>query len=109
MTNNLTDLQLYFSNKYRTTVKAKLRNVKVNGKSATVTFTEYQAPESDIEKFRSYDGSDGHYYFIVITTDYFNAYYNSMQTISNVYLTSKHEGNYIYALLKTKKEFNFTL
>lgn len=108
MTDKLNELQRYFSSRYRAKERAKIKNVMVNGKIATVTFTEYQAPKSDVEEFRKYDGSDGHYYYLVVTTrtDYINTYYNSAETVSEIYLTDKQEGNEIYKQIKATGTLN---
>lgn len=59
MTSDLSTLQRYFVNK--ATEKARIRNITVNGEKATVVFSEYQAPESDIDDFHREDNSDGHF------------------------------------------------
>ena len=108
MTDKLNDVQRYYSAKDRAVVKAKLHNVIVNGKPATLTFTEYEAPEADREEFGKYDGSDGHYYFLVVTlVGRWSIYYNCPTKLSQVYLTSKEEGNRIYKTAKTDGFINF--
>lgn len=109
MTDKLNELQRYFE-KYATT-KTKINNVTINGKPATVTFKEYGAAEKDKEEFKKYDGSDGHYYYIVITTktEYINTYYGKRLTVNETYVTNKAEGNEIYKQLKETKKFDFTI
>ena len=98
MTSRIGDLQRCFS-KYAE-FKAKIRNVMVNGKICNVTFTEYKAPENDVEEWRKYNGSDGHFYYIIISTKIYEPYYGREMTRSTVYLTNREEGNEIYKQIK---------
>lgn len=107
MTDNMTTLQRYFVNK--ATEKARLRNVTVNGNPATVAFSEYEAPEKDIEEFRKQDGTDGHFFYVTFYIWSGNRSYWTDKPISVAYhyLTTKEEGNEIYKQLKATKTYNF--
>lgn len=87
------------------TEKARLRNVTVNGKCATVAFLEYNAPDELKEKFKEYDHSDGHFYYITwFVWNGARSYYTDEKISSDYsFLTSKEEGNEIYKQLKTAK------
>lgn len=105
MNNTLTEIQRYFA-KYATE-KAKIRNATINGKPATITFSEYKATEDQRDELRKMNEAD-HFYFITISTksDYINAYYNKKVTITETYVTTKQEGNDIYRQLKATKAMN---
>ena len=107
MTDNMTGLQRYFINK--ATEKARIRNITINGEPATAVFSEYQAPESDIEEFRKHDGTDGHFYYITffIWHKHIKSYWTGKNiSVPHYYLTTKAEGNEIYKILKETKAYN---
>lgn len=103
MTNILNEIQGYFAKK--ATEKAKIKKVTVNGKPATVTFKEYKATAEQQEEFKRINES-GHYFYIIITTktDFINTYYGKKETVSEIYITTKQEGNEIYKQLKATKK-----
>ena len=106
----LTSIQRYFASK--ATEKARLRGVTVNGSPATVAFSEYQAPESDVEEFRKQDGSNGHFYYITfyIKTGNVKSYYTGKAvSVDYTYLATKAEGNAIYKELSNTKTFTFNI
>lgn len=108
MTDNMSTLQRYFANK--ATEKARLRNITVNGERATVAFSEFKAPESDIEEFRKQDGTDGHFYYITLYIWHKNvkSYWTDKQISTEyIYMTSKEEGNEIYKQIKETGKFEF--
>lgn len=108
MTENMSTLQRYFINK--ATEKARIQNVKVNGESATAVFSEYQAPEKDIEEFRKQDGTDGHFFYITFYIWHKNikSYWTDKPiSTAHHYMTTKSEGNEIYKILRAAKEYNF--
>lgn len=107
MTDNMSTLQRYFVNK--ATEKARIRNITVNGKPATVSFSEYEAPESDIEEFRKQDGTDGHFYYITFYIWHGHTSYwtDKAVSIAHYYLTTKAEGNKIYKQIKATNTYNF--
>lgn len=90
--------------------KARIRNIKVNGERATVVFSEYKAPESDVEEFRKVDGSDGHYFYITFYIWHKNVTsYWTDKPISTeyIYTTDKNEGNEIFKRIKATGKFEF--
>lgn len=100
---DMTQIQRYFLNE--ATEKARLRDMTVNGKRATVVFLEYKAPEEMKEEFKKQDNSDGHFYYITFyiwngTRSY---YTNKEISTDYTYITSKIEGNEIYKQLKATK------
>lgn len=100
----ITQLQRYFLSE--ATEKARLRGATVNGHPATVVFKEYEAPEEMKEEFKKQDGSDGHYYYIImyIKTGNVKSYYTGKTiSVDHTYITSKTEGNEIYKQLKATK------
>lgn len=90
------------------TEKARLRNVTVNGKRATVVFKEYEAPEEMKEEFKKLDNSDGHYFYITfyIYNGARSYYTNKEISTDHTFITTKEEGNNIYRQLKANKEIN---
>lgn len=102
----MNELQRYFA-RYATE-KARIRNVTVNGKRATVVFKEYEAAEKDKEEFKKYDGSDGHYYYITMYIwNGCKSYYTDKEiSIEYTYITDKAEGNEIFKQLKATKTLN---
>lgn len=101
--NELTQIQRYFLKE--ATEKARLRNVTVNGKRATVVWLEYEAPDELKEEFKKQDNSDGHYYYITMYIwNGCKSYYTDKEISTDyTYLTSKAEGNEIYKQLKATK------
>lgn len=99
----LSQIQRYFLTK--ATEKARVKNVTVNGKRATVVFLEYEAPDEMKEEFKKQDGSDGHYYYITIYIwNGARSYYTNKEISTDyTYITSKAEGNEIYKQLKATK------
>lgn len=108
MTNKMDTLQKYFA--YRATEKARIKNVQVNGNRATVVFSEYKAPESDVEEFRKQNGTDGHYYYIIMYIwNGVKSYWNDKEISTEyVYMTTKEEGNEIYKQIKATGKFDYT-
>lgn len=105
MTRDMNQLQAYFLNK--ATEKARLRNVLVNGNKATVIFSEYKAPDSDVNEFREYDGSDGHYFYITFCVwSGCKSYWTDKDiSVAYKYITTKTEGNEIYKTIKATGKF----
>jgi hypothetical protein len=101
----MNELQKYFFKK--ATLKTSLKNVKFNGEDAVVKFYEYIAPDDDIEEFRNYDGSDGHYYYVEFITKYNDNYWKKRRNINNIFITTKENGNQIYKILKQTGEINY--
>lgn len=110
MTSDLSTLQRYFVNK--ATEKARIRNITVNGEKATVVFSEYQAPESDIDDFHREDNSDGHFFYITfyIWNNNVKSYWTDKPVSTEyIYLTDKVEGNKIYRQIKATKKFDLDI
>lgn len=91
--------------------KARIRNALVNGKKATVVFSEYIAPDELKEEFKKYNGTDGHMYFITfyIWNGAKSYYTNKDISTDYSYLTTKEEGNQIYKTLKNSKSLEIEL
>jgi hypothetical protein len=110
MTDNMSAIQRYFVNK--ATEKARIKNVKINGERATVVFSEYQAPENDVEEFRKQDGTDGHFFYITfyIWHKHVKSYWTDKKiSTAYYYMTDKTEGNEIYKTIKATNSYDFKI
>ena len=106
LTDKMSEIQRYYIRNAKQ--KAILKNVKFNGESATVKFLEYEAPEKDILLFQEEDGTDGHFFYIVVSVRYFDNYWEAMRTTVYDFITDKETGNQIYKDIKRTGEFNYT-
>lgn len=91
--------------------KARIKDIKINGRKATAVFSEYIAPDELKAEFEKYNGTDSHMYFITFYIwNGARSYYTGKEiSTDRSYLTSKAEGNEIYRKLKSTNELEIDM
>lgn len=106
--NDMTQIQRYYIGK--ADEKARIRNITVNGYKATAMFSEYNAPDDMVAEFEK-EGETGHYFYVTFFIwNGLTSYWTDKEiSVRYTYLTTKEEGNRIYAEIKRTKKFELDL